>query len=155
MEALNDFEGALTLLKEYLEHAHRPQSVGLAYYRLGTIERELGNTEVCKACYLRSANLFPPLIPFISNELQNMLQDASGFDSQDFEQEIFDKILTDEGIPLAPTARTSFILYDGATASVDAEVFPVAHDLMRILEAYSGDDVLRSIRNSLEYEPDA
>ena len=155
MEALNDFEGALTLLKEYLEHAHRPQSVGLAYYRLGTIERELGNTEVCKACYLRSANLFPPLIPFISNELQNMLQDASGFDSQDFEQEIFDKILTDEGIPLAPTARTSFILYDGATASVDAEVFPVAHDLMRILEAYSGDDVLRGIRNSLEYEPDA
>ncbi len=155
MEALDDFEGALTLLKEYLEHAHRPQNVGLAYYHLGTIERELGNAEVCKACYLRSANFFPPLIPFISSELQSMLQDANGFDPQDLEQERFDKILTDEGIPLAPTARTSYMLYDGATASVDAEVFPVAQDLMRILEAYTGDDVLRGIRNSLEYEPDA
>ena len=104
---------------------------------------------------LRSANFFPPLIPFISSELQSLTQENDEFSLQDLTQEALDKVLTDEAIPLAPTDRTSYILYDGATASVDAEVFPVAQDLMRILEAYTGDDVLRGIRKSLEHEPDA
>ena len=155
LESMGDTEGALTLLKQFLEHAYHPQSVGLAYYRLGSIERQLGNNEVCKACFLRSVNFFPPLIPFISSELQSLTQDNDDFSLQNLTQEALDKALTDEAIPLAPTDRTSFILYDGATASVDAEVFPVAQDLMRILEAYSGDDVLRGIRRSLEHEPDA
>jgi hypothetical protein len=49
----------------------------------------------------------------------------------------------------------AYALYDGATASVDAEVFPVAHDLLTSLEALTGDDVIHGIRMSLENEPDA
>jgi hypothetical protein len=64
-------------------------------------------------------------------------------------------VLNKNGIPLAPTARTSYLLYDGATASVDAEVFPVARELMQVMESLTGDDVIRGIRKSLEREPDA
>lgn len=155
MEAAGNLSGALELLRSYLQTAYQPQGLGLAYYRLGSIEWELGNREASQACYMRSISLFPPLMPFVAAELHSLVEKDSSVDLRSMDQEEIERILKDESIPVAPTARTSFIIYDGATASVDAEVFPVARELMHVLEIFAGDDVLRGIRNSLEHEPDA
>lgn len=155
LEAMGDIEGASKQLKSYLEVAYHPHGIGLAYFRLGSLEWQLGNKEACHACLQRAVRLFPPLLSFVMSEFQSFANQDGTATIELLDDDDMERILRNEGIPVAPTPRTSFILYDGATASIDAEVFPVAQDLIRILEILSGDDVIRGIRTSLEREPDA
>lgn len=156
LEALEEFEGAQRQLMTFLETACHPQSMGIAYFKLASLVGREGDLATAQACYQRSVRLFPPLFPFAMGEYQTLFGDDSGEDVtiELLDDQKVEQILQDKGIPLAPTSQTSFILYDGATASIDAEVFPVAHDLMRLLEMLTGDDVIRGIRLSLEHEPD-
>lgn len=154
LEATGDLAEAAQQITSYLEVAYHPQGIGLAYYRLGSIEWALGNKDVSLACFQKSVQVFPPLLPFVM-QTSHELQGADGPDvielmsTSDIEQ-----ALRSEEIPIAPTSRTAWILYDGATASIDAEVFPVARELMQILELLTGDDVIHAVRMSLEHEPD-
>ncbi len=155
LEAMGDIEGASKQLKSYLEVAYHPHGIGLAYFKLGSLEWQLANKEACHACLQRAVRLFPPLLSFVMSEFQSFANQDGSATIELLDDDNMERILQNEGIPVAPTPRTSFILYDGATASIDAEVFPVAQDLMRILEILTGDDVIRGIRLSLEREPDA
>lgn len=152
-ERAGELELASRQLAGFLDVAYDPQGIGLAYYRLAGIQAQLDNPRVCQACYQRSVQALPPLIPLVMGEIQQLV--SQGFTFEDvMDNDEVQSLLRDHDIPLSPTERTSYLLYDCAAASVDAEVFPVAHDFMRILEFFTGDDVIRSMRNSLEHEPD-
>ena len=154
LEEAGDTSGAAEQLKEYLQVAYHPQGMALAYFRLASLEWRRGAQRASLACYQQAVRLFPPLLPFAMSEYQILCdgQDESSVELLDEEQ--IEKALGKENIPIAPTPQTSYILYDGAAASVDAEVFPVARELLNVLEALWGDDVIRGIRASLEREPD-
>ena len=152
-ERAGDISEAISSLKELLECAYDPQSIALAYYRMASMQWQLENRKACRACYQLAAGFSPTLIPIIIAECHMLSLEDSQF-STSLEAEEVKEALREADIPLAPTARISFLLYDCAAASIDAEVFPVAHDLMRILESFTGDDVVHAIRNSLEREPD-
>ena len=153
LERSGNLDLASEQVAKLLEVAFDPQSIGLAYYHLASIQWSLGNERTSQACYQLSVQAFPPLLPFVMQECQELLQEGEQsielLNAQQIEQE-----LTEHNIPLSPSERLSYLLYDCATASVDAEVFPVARDLMHVLEALTGDDVIRCMRQSLEREPD-
>lgn len=152
-EHSGDLDKAESALRDMLEMAHDPQGVGLAYYRMASIQWKLGHHTACRACYQLAAGVAPALLPLILAECHVLLSEepqmSTPLDGSEVEQ-----ALKERDIPLAPTNRISFLIYDCATASIDAEVFPVAQDLMRILESFTGDDVIHGIRTSLESEPD-
>ena len=153
LERSGNLDLASEQVAKLLEVAFDPQSIGLAYYHLASIQWSLGNERTSQACYQLSVQAFPPLLPFVMQECQELLEEGEQsielLNAQQIEQE-----LTEHNIPLSPSERLSYLLYDCATASVDAEVFPVARDLMHVLEALTGDDVIRCMRQSLEREPD-
>ncbi len=153
LERSGDLEGASNQLISLLEVSHTPQAIGMAYYRMAGIQFLLDEYEACLACYLQSANTFAPLTPLIATECQMLVSQGVPFDLDMDEQKI-EQTLRRHHIPLAPTETTSYALYECAAASVDAEVFPVAKELLRILEMLTGDDVIRCMRQSIEHEPD-
>lgn len=154
LEAKHDLEAATKQLNKLLTIGYQPQGLAVAYHHLAHIHWQLGNSEASQACFMRAVALFPPLLPYVTTELQVLLELDENLSLQSMDQAAMEKALRSNGIPVAPTSRTTYILYDGATASVDAEVFPVAHDLMFALEVLYGDDVFHGIRMSLEREPD-
>lgn len=153
-DVAGNHEAAAKALAEMLELAHDPQGIALAYYRMAAMQWHLGHREACMACYQLAAGISPALLPVILAEWQAIAGNDPSL-SGPLEATELETALRENDIPLAPTPRISFLLFDCAAASVDAEVFPVAHDLMRILESFTGDDVIHGIRNSLEREPDA
>lgn len=154
LEQLGDAQGASDQLRALLEVAHDPQTIGFAYYRMAAQQWKLDNLAACQACYQRGIQLVPQLTPLVMAECHALALQGAEFD-EDMDGDRMDEVMRDARIPIAPTNRISYLIYDCATASVDAEVFPLARDLTRILELFTGDDVVRGIRNSLEREPDA
>lgn len=153
LEQEGDLQGAADELCDMLKTTFEPQAIGLAYYRLAAIQWQLGAHDACQACYQRSALLFPPLVPIVLAECHALMASGMLVD-EDMDAEKTVRVLKKHDIPIAPTERLSYMLYECAAASVDAEVFPVARELMSILEALTGDDVIRCMRQSLEREPD-
>ncbi len=154
LEREGDLEGARDQLARMLELAYDPQSIGLAYYRMASILWQLDKADACQACYLCSMFAFPPLTPLVVAEYTTLEGLGANFD-EDVDQQKLERILANHQIPIAPTEKTSYLLYECAAASVDAEVFPVASELLHILEVLTGDDVIHRMRQSLEQEPDA
>lgn len=148
-----DLDGANELLSEFLRLAYHPQGIGLSYYRMAALQWKLGHSRACQACYQRSVQLVPQLLPIVMMECQMLAEQGVTFEDSMDEQDVLQS-LEEQHIPTAPSAKTSFILFEGAAASIDAEVFPVARDLMHVIESLTGDDVMRGITASLELEPD-
>lgn len=153
LEQRGDLDGAAKQLVRLLEVSFTPQSIGMAYYRMAAIQFMLDEFAACQACYLQSARVFAPLAPLIATECQMLIAYGMPFD-QDMDSEKIEQTLEQHHIPSAPTEDTSYALYECAAASVDAEVFPVASELLRVLEQLTGDDVIRCMRQSIEREPD-
>ncbi|MBR3315727.1 MAG: hypothetical protein IKG18_16505 [Atopobiaceae bacterium] len=153
LERTQALDEAAELLVSMLEVAHDPQGVALAYYRMASIQWQLGHHKASIACYQLAAGILPLLIPTIMAEC-HALSSVDPIMGSPLEASEVEAALSEQAIPVAPTPRMSFLLYDCATASVDAEVFPLARDLMGILESFTGDDIIHGIRNSLECEPD-
>ena len=156
LEALDKTDEAVEVLRSFLSVAYTAQSMGMAYFRLASLMWRKHDKDAARACYYQAARTFPPLFPFIVTEYQLLAAQAGeSADAYDMNEEQVARALQHANIPLAPTQETAYALYDGATASVDGEVFPVAHDLLASLEALTGDDIIHGIRMSLEHEPDA
>ncbi|MDO4806723.1 MAG: hypothetical protein Q4A07_05690 [Coriobacteriales bacterium] len=155
LETMGDVQGAVQQLCTFLKTAFYNQSIGIAYFRLASLQWTLGNRDACRACYFQATRAMPALMPFALAEYESLSSQDGDSTTYEVTEEQVMQALTRASIPLAPTNSTAFLLYDGAVASVDAEVFPVAHDLLLALEALTGDDVLHGIRMSLEHEPDA
>ncbi|MBP3893507.1 MAG: tetratricopeptide repeat protein [Atopobiaceae bacterium] len=154
LEVLDRDDEAIAQLVELLEKAHDPQGVGLAYYRMAFFQWKRGKVAAAQACYQLAMRLLPDAMPMMAMELSVlMIQNPDALQAEVSDQQIEDALAAN-GIPLAPTDRTSEIFYDCARASLDAEVFPVARNFARVMAAFTNDDIITGIAGSLEDEPD-
>ena len=95
----------------------------------------------------------PEAMAVVGPELQVMaLQGADRLD--DISDRAVDALLEQHGIPLAPTPEIRDIFFEGMSAALDAEVFPVAKSFLIALGAMHRNDVFYGVLRSLEDEPD-
>lgn len=153
LQDAGDLAAAEDQLRAYLRCAFHPQGIALAYARMATLRAEADDARTTQACYQRCVRVVPGFLPYVLAQCQALMLQGLRF-AEEMGPDAVDAALESLDIPLAPTEQISYYLMAGACAAIDAEVFPVARDLMRTVEALTGDDVMRGIRNSLELEPD-
>ena len=153
LERLGRFEEACDQLKSYLAVAYQSQGIGIAYHRLATLFYQLGEARVCQACYQRSLQTFPELMPIVLAECQALVADGASFEDA-MEPDVVEAVLEGAGVPLAPTGDVVGSLFEASVAAIDAQVFPVARELMRTIAMLTHDDVMLDIYRSIENEPD-
>ena len=154
LERLGRYEEACDQLKSYLAVAYQSQGIGIAYHRLAALFHQLGEPRVCQACYQRCLQAFPELMPVVLAECQELVAEGASFEDA-MEPDIVDAVLEGAGVPLAPTGDVIGSLFEASVAAIDAQVFPVARDLMRTVASLTHDDVILDIYRSIENEPDA
>lgn len=155
LEVLERDEEAIEQLRELLERAHDPQSLGVAYYRMAFFQWKQGNLAAAQACYQYAMRFLPQAVPMLAMELSVMyLQNPDALSQEESSDEQLAEALEAQGIPLAPTEQTTELFYDCARASFDAEIFPVARTFAQIMRAFGSDDVITGVIRSLEDEPD-
>ena len=153
LEAADRSLEAMDELCSLLEHAHDAVGIGLGYYRMAFFQWQLGEVKVAQACYLRALRYMPEAMAVVGPELQVMaLQGAERLD--DISDPAVDELLEEHGIPLAPTPEIRDIFFEGMSAALDAEVFPVAKSFLIALGAMHRNDVFYGVLRSLEDEPD-
>jgi tetratricopeptide (TPR) repeat protein len=150
LEMAGDLEGAASELRRYLERAFDPQSVGMAYYRLAFMEWKLGNTELADACYQKALVSRASCSFMAQVELMAMRAQTGS----EVEPDEVENVISQAGVPLAPTERVLEVLVEAAQGATDAEVFPVARSFANLLGALSCDDVMHGVASSIEHEPD-
>ncbi len=153
LERLGRYEDARDQLKSYLGIAYQLRSIGIAYHRLAVLFHELDEPRVCQACYQRCLQVFPELMPIVLAECQSLVSNGATFEDA-MEPDVVDAVLEGAGIPLAPTQDTVNALFEASVAAIDAEVFPVARELMQAIASLTHDDVMLDIYRSIENEPD-
>lgn len=154
LEVLERDDEAIACLKELLERAYEPQGVGFAYYRMAFFQWKRGNVVAARACYQYAMRFLPQAVPMMAMELSMLYLQNPDTLQEDSSDEQIEEVLTANGIPLAPTEQTSELFYDCARASLDAEIFPVARNFARVMQAFNGDDIIEGLIRSLEDEPD-
>lgn len=154
LEVLERNDEAIEQLCTLLEHAWEPQSLGFGYYRMAYFQWKRGNVNAAHACYQCAMFFLPNAIPMMAMELSVLyLQNPDALEESPSEEQIRETLAAYD-IPVAPTEKTSEVFYDCARASLDAEIFPVARNFARVMEVFSGDDVISGVTRSLEDEPD-
>ena len=153
LERLGRYEEACDQLKSYLAIAYQSQAIGIAYHRLAVLFHQLGEPRVCQACYQRSLQALPELMPIVLAECQELIAEGASFEDA-MDPDVVDAVLEEAGVPLAPTGDVVGSLFEASVAAIDAQVFPVARDLMRTIALLTHDDVILDIYRSIENEPD-
>lgn len=153
LERLGRYEEACEQLTSYLAVAYQPQGIGIAYHRLAALFHELGEPRVCQACYQRCLQAFPEMMPIVLAECQALVAEGASFDDA-MDPDVVDAVLEGAGVPLAPTGDVIGSLFEASVAAIDAQVFPVARDLMRTVALLTHDDVILDVYRSIENEPD-
>ena len=154
LEAAGDARGAEDELRRLLLLAHDPETIGLAYLRMAQLQWQSGHVLAAQACYqLASARLgAPALVAGLAVvALLGRVGEASG---SSLTNEQVEQALAAERIPLAPTEEVATALTEATEATVDAERFGVARDVVRSLCSIMRSDVLYGVLRSLEDEPD-
>jgi hypothetical protein len=154
LDAAGDSDASSEVLSSYLVHAFHPQGIGYAYLKLAETAAEQGDERLAYSCYQMCLRSMPAFAPIVFAQSQALAEQGLIFPDDMGAREV-QECLEAAGIPLAPTQHTFYSLFDGAIAATDAEVFPVARDMMTFIEALTGDDVMHAVRESLEREPDA
>lgn len=154
LEATGDAEGAFDELCRMLSLAHDPESIGLGYLRMSQLQWKDGHVLAAQACYQRACRNLPT--PTLVTGLAVVALIAHVGDASDgsLTDDQAERALAGAGIPLAPTREVGEALLEATRAAVDAEVFPVARDLMRSLCGLFRDDVSLGVLRSIEGEPD-
>lgn len=148
-------DDAVKQLDDLLKVAHDPQSIGLAYYQMGHLQWSRGNLLAARACFERIPMSMGEAMPTLGREFSTLLSENGGEEvTEPLSDDASRKILTEHGIPVAPSERIAHYFYEGMAASFDAEVFPVAKNFVEQLGQFSGDDVVMDVIHSVEGEPD-
>ena len=154
LEAAGDVRGAENELRRLLTLAHDPETIGMAYLRMAQYQWQSGHVLAAQACYqLACARLGAPVLVagLAVVALLGRVGEASG---SALTQEQVEAALAAESIPFAPTEEVGTALMEAAGASVDAERFGVARDVLRSLCSILRDDALFGVLRSIEDEPD-
>ena len=154
LEVLDREDEAVETLKDLLEQAHEPYGVGFAYYRMAYFQWKRGNVAAAQACYQSALRVLPMAVPMVAMELSVLYLQNPEVLSTELTEDELEETLQAEGIPVAPTERTSRVFLECAQAALDAEVFPVARNFANILGAFSVDDITAGVIRSLEDAPD-
>ncbi|MCI1997515.1 MAG: tetratricopeptide repeat protein [Olsenella sp.] len=141
-------------LREMLDLAHDPETLGVAYYRMGYFMWQDGDVTAAQACYALAMNYLPNAIPVIAMELIALSAQGNGTLREEMTAEEIQTVLESYQIPMAPTERVSSVFYDCVRASLDAEVFPVARNFVHVLASFAPNDILMGVIRSMEGEPD-
>ena len=137
-----------------LDLAHDPETLGVAYYRMGYFMWQDGDVTAAQACYALAMNYLPNAIPVIAMELIALSAQGGSTLREEMTAEEIQSVLESYQIPMAPTERVSTVFYDCVRASLDAEVFPVARNFVHVLASFAPNDILMGIIRSMEGEPD-
>jgi hypothetical protein len=141
---------AFACLVELLTHAHDPETIGVAYYRLAFMAYKLENYDLALACYARSTGFVSTVSLHAHLELV-ALEKKLGRKHDPMETKA---VLEAAHIPLAPTDEVADILIECAQASVNAGIFPAARQFTSLLSLLSGDDVMAEMTQSFEGGPE-
>ena len=137
-----------------LSQAHDPEGLGFGYYRLSMILWHEGKVAAARAAYQRALKFMPPAASETLRALGVFMLGPGIQAHGELSDREIERLFSEEGIPFAPTAEITSAFMKAARASLDAEIFPVARDFMRVLGTITKDDVLFGVFRSLEDEPD-
>lgn len=154
LEATGDVEGAFDELCRMLSLAHEPESIGLGYLRMSQLQWKDGHVLAAQACYQRACRYLPAPTLVAGLAVVALIAHVGDASDGSLTDEQAERALAGAGIPVAPTREVGETLLEATRAAVDAEVFPVARDLMRSLCALFRDDVSLGVLRSIEGEPD-
>lgn len=156
LEASGNDKAAVELLTQLLKEAHDPQAVGTAYYRMAFFQWKQGNILAARACYQMATQFVPAAMPTIAMELTALSMQTGIKDAREpLSPTELHHILETHHIPESPTDEMSGVFMECAQASLDAEVFPVARNFLSTLAAFTPDDIIVGMMNSLESFPDS
>lgn len=154
LQAAGKDDEAMGQLDELLKVAHDPQGIGLAYYQMAHLQWMRGNLLAARACFEHIPQYLGNSLPTLDTELMILMGENGGSSIEPLSDETSNRILTEHGIPVAPSEKIAHYFYEGLAASFDAEVFPVAKSFVEQLGQLSGDDVVMNVIRSVEGEPD-
>lgn len=156
LEASDNDKAAVELLTQLLKEAHDPQAVGTAYYRMAFFQWKQGNILAARACYQMATQFVPAAAPTIAMELTALAMQTGTKDAREpLSPTELHHVLETHHIPESPTDEMSGAFMECAQASLDAEVFPVARNFLSTLAAFTPDDIIVGMMNSLESFPDS
>lgn len=137
-----------------LSQAHDPEGLGYGYYRMSMVLWQEGNVAASRAAFQRALSFMPQDAADLLRSLGSVMMGARFTEQKAFTLQEMQQVLTSAGVPFAPTEQVSEAFMGAARASLDAEIFPVARDFLRVLGSISHSDVMFGVLRSLEDEPD-
>ncbi|MBM6775364.1 tetratricopeptide repeat protein [Olsenella profusa] len=154
LEAAGSPDAAFDELCRMLSLAHDPESIGLGYLRMSQFQWRDGHVIAAQACYQRACRYLPTPALVAGLAVVALIAHVGDATDGSLTDEQVERTLAGAGIPLAPTREVGEVLLEATRAAMDAEVFPVARDLMRSLCSLFRDDVSLGVLHSIEGEPD-
>lgn len=153
LEAADKSDEAEQELCRLLTLAHDPSGLGFGYMSMAQLQWRRGNVLAAQACYQRASRYLPSaaVSGLAVVALMGQTKTLTGT-NLDEEHEV--GVLRKAGIPIAPTDEVRTTVLEAARASVDSELFGVAHNLTESLCALTRDDVYFGMLRSIEGEPD-
>lgn len=141
-----DAQSAATTLNASLRITVQPNDIALAYYQLAYALWKMGEKTPAVAAYIKSITTSPIVMLQASAELHALLSEGGAWIMN---KEDLDPTLEKSGIVVAPTQEVLKILLESAAAATDANLFPVARNLLAVRMHYDPDDALINVVRSL------
>lgn len=136
-EALGDLPMAEATLRSLLETGWEPDTLALAYLRLGQVLQAEDDEAGALACYRRCAMTASPC----AEVAEALAAQLGGELPADLAKPV-EAALEERRLPCAPTDAVSGLLLDGLQETVDAGQFVAAQDFGQAVVALSGDDAV-------------
>ena len=134
-----------------LECADDPQTIGFAYIHMAGLQYKSGHMQASQACYQLAGKVLPAQLIEAAQQIASLLG-AKPSESLSTERAL--AIARAHNIPIAPSEDVAEVLYEGAAAACDENLFRAARELVYLLVALTRDDIYHGVLRSLEDEPD-
>lgn len=136
-EALGDLPMAEATLRSLLETGWEPETLAVAYLRLGQVLQQEDDTGGALACYRRCATTGLPCAAMAQNLVEKLAEELPADAAKPVET-----ALEDLRLPCAPTNAVSDLLLDGLQETVDTGQFVAAQEFGQAVVALSGDEAV-------------
>ena len=152
LEAVGDADGAAEEVRRLLGYADDPQTIGIAYLRMASLQWGRGHMLAAQACVQMAEERLPGQVMQLGLKVAELLGHA-GKAERLSPARVLDA-LAEAGIPAAPTEAVAEALLDAARAACDENLFRIAREALYLVVALTRDDVFHGMLRSLEGEPD-
>ncbi len=157
LESQDRWVEAIEQLQQLLKHAHTPEAAGTAYYHMAHMQLHEGRPDLAEACFYKSLQFSSSvwlMVRYALEMLQRNNHDTV-HESRNFTSaEELDATLRQGGIEVVSVEQACKSAYECGKAAMDANLFPVARSLARMLASLSGDDAVFDLVRSIESSPD-